>query len=288
MLAASAATAAAEAAPELEARFPPFQYASVERTSPPKQGAWEFVFGPVEKIRRDVIIDRKVRFTGVRETATYRVGAGRSPEDAFRHYRAQLSGEVLFECRARDCGRSNYWANYVFDQADLYGLDRNQYYFAAEVPTEEGGVLVAVYAVERGNKRVYVHVETFVPDDPVRFASNADLLARLSGHGQVVVAGIAPLEDGSLPADAAARLSALATELAPLAGRTIYVVCHLYGRREASDLLRASKDCGESAAQLLNIGSGPAFVGIGIGPLAPAGARRSRIELVLPHLLERS
>jgi hypothetical protein len=79
------------------------------------------------------------------------------------HYFQQLSAggaKILFECAGIACGRSNVWANQIFQQSRLLGRDATQDYLVAATTAEDGQQwLTLVYTVTRGNLREYVWVE---------------------------------------------------------------------------------------------------------------------------------
>jgi hypothetical protein len=243
----------------------------------------EFVVSRVDKTRRDVRVEHEVRAPARLETATYEMPAGARRRDVEEHYLALLGAGEFFQCRGRDCGRSNHWANYIFKQAILYGPDRNQFYFAGEHLDH----LIALYVIERGNKRVYAYIEVLEPRQHVAIGRNAEAIERLAGNGFSVVEGVHPLADGLLPDPAIAELSGLADRLDIFAGQTIYVVCHLYGSASASQLLANAQRCSAQAAELLTRTGGPELVPFAAGPLLPREVGNiSRVELVLPHRLE--
>ncbi len=242
----------------------------------------EFVVSRVDKTRRDVRAERKVRTEADLESVTYRIPPGTPPEEVLAHYQRSLGAAALFACEGRDCGRSNHWANYIFQQPILYGPDQNQAYLAVQ----HAGHLLGLYVIERGNKRVYAHLQVLRPAQPVAVAVNQVLTERLAGNGHVVVEGATPLANGTLPQSARDVLSGLAPELGIFAGQRVYVVCHLYGSQPTEQLIEASRACAAAAAELLARPGGPALVGFGAGPMLPRGSTSiRRVELVLPHRL---
>ncbi len=244
----------------------------------------EFVVGRVDKTRRQVRVEREVRTRATLESATYQMAPHTRREDVVAHYQRLLGPSEVFTCRGRDCGRSNDWANQIFRQAVLLGPDRNQYYLAADYQ----GHLVGVYVIERGNKRVYAHLQVLKPDEPVPVARNREMVERLSGQGIVIIDGVRPEPDGELSAQDLSLLGNLGAELATLAELDVYVVCHLYGSRGADELLAAAAGCSEAAAAALRSESGPALLPFAAGPLLPRlEGNVSRIELVLPARLQR-
>lgn len=65
----------------------------------------------------------------------------------------------LFACAGRLCGRSNIWANQVFQRRQLLGLDGTQYYQIALLHTQDVSQYVIFYVVQRGTKAIYVQVD---------------------------------------------------------------------------------------------------------------------------------
>jgi hypothetical protein len=242
----------------------------------------EYALGRVDRTRRDVRVEHEVRASAAREWATYEMPAGTVPEDVISHYMDRVGGDSLFSCRGRDCGRSNYWANNIFKQAILYGPDRGQFYFAGEY--EE--TLIALYIIERGNKRIYAHLEVLRPESQIAVGRNEEILARLAGDGLVVVDGLTPARTGRLSDADLAMLGSLADDMHVFRGQTVYVVCHLYGPEDADVLIRRSGECAEAAVSGLAVEDGPELVPFAAGPLLPrTGGSQSRLELVLPHRL---
>lgn len=244
----------------------------------------EFIVSRVDKTRRDVRAERKVRVDARLEASTYRIPDGTPRQEVVDYYRDLLGGDALFICQGPDCGRSNHWANYIFKQAILFGPDKNQFYLAVNRVEH----LVAVYIVERGNKRVYAHVMVLEPSEPVAVAGNQILAQQLAADGYAIVDGVVPLRDGRLPELGQQTLRDIAGQLNTFAGQRVYVVCHLYGSTSAEALLVAAERCSVAAAQVLEGGAGPELVPFAAGPLLPrSGGTASRIELILPHRLQR-
>jgi hypothetical protein len=243
----------------------------------------EFAIGRVDKTRRDIRIEKEIRVPATIERATYQMPAGTPLAELITHYVAFFKAGELFSCAGRDCGRSNDWANHIFKKAILYGPDKNQFYFAGTY----GDHLISFYVIERGNKRVYAHLEVLKPETRVAIDSNRVLLEHLAGDGYSVIDGLVPAADGSLPESAQDILAALAQKLSIFSGQTIYVICHLYSSASTSRLLDSAQHCSEQAVTALTGVDGPTLVPFAAGPLLPrATGAKSRIELVLPHRLD--
>lgn len=115
----------------------------------------------------------------------YEVIGGANREEARDHYMQELQArgaQVLFECSGRSCGRSNVWANQIFDQRSLYGRDSNQDYLVAGSVDESGEPwLTLVYTVTRGNNREYVWVEHLVSPQGTEIPGLGNESARVKG-----------------------------------------------------------------------------------------------------------
>lgn len=119
---------------------------------------YRFPLGAVVKINRDVRIDKEQQLSGQLTRTTWEMPKSFDPSELLQELRDQVvtqKGEILFECDGRDCGTSNIWANDLFNNADLYGRDDYQRYFAAKLDDQ----YLAAYAVRRGNRRVYLHLD---------------------------------------------------------------------------------------------------------------------------------
>lgn len=263
----------------------------VNATSADAIGPFDFVVAPVYRIRRDVFYERVIRVEGHVQHETYEIPADMSRKDVMNWYREALTsagGEIVFECEGRDCGRASIWGSSIFKQRVLSGVDSKQQYLAGAWARERYIELFSIYVVERGNRKVYAHVVQTSVHGEVDLGSNLDFAETLARHGQIVVEGVVPDENGSLPSTALDELKKLAGELKSFS-ENIYVVCHVYGSRSSDLLLEQSKSCAESAAQAMGDDTGVEVIPYGVGPLAPlqGGIPQSRLEVVVPALLRR-
>ena len=261
----------------------------VEYTEPGAPEPYEFITAPVDRIKRDVRVEA-VRVEGALTRVTYRIPDGERLDDVIEHYEtriAAISPGIVFSCRGPDCGRSTIWANQIFGVAELAAPNRNQFYLAAPVRVDGQGQLVAFYAVQRGNRRVYAHLDVVVPQGPTPFDATLTLAGALERTGFVVVEGRRAGCRGE-PARGGAHG----------AGRPGW------GARGAlwRDLSRRVPRCTgpgpsmrsrarrNAARRRRRAGSrrrpGLRAVAHGLGPIAPGGAgAASRVEVVLPNRL---
>ncbi|WP_291910181.1 MULTISPECIES: DUF4892 domain-containing protein [Marinobacter] len=121
------------------------------------------LFSPVREINNEIRSESLARLPVTGEGRLYRIARDSSREEARDHYLGllrQRNAQILFECSSIRCGRSNVWANQIFNQAVLYGRDATQDYLVAGTVAEDGSRwLTLVYTVTRGNLREYVWVE---------------------------------------------------------------------------------------------------------------------------------
>lgn len=251
----------------------------VAYTPPAALRSYEFVTGRVDRSGRTARVDDSLRLAAEVVRVTYRAADGTRFDEVVEHYREQILGggaDVAFTCEARDCGRSTSWANSVFGVKELVAPDSSQFYLAAR----SGRTLMAVYVVQRGNRRVYAHIDLGTVDASQIPATVTGLVGQLRQQGFAVVADVAPALDGGLDAADLVAVDAAAARIADLEGRTLYVVCHLdAGGTEAS--MARSAACAETVVERLRIAGITAF-GFGAGPLLPrAGAPANRVELVM-------
>jgi Domain of unknown function (DUF4892) len=230
---------------------------------------YEFIVSHVEKIRRELKVDDQVRVEAKEIRAIYEIPAGTPLESVIAHYRSLIPvDDVEFSCRGRDCGRSAQWANQVFGQASLYGPDAGQFYLAGKRP--EG--LVSLYIIR-----------LLATDQDVAVRSGLRMVEMLGSNGHVIVNGVLPNVDGSLPARAVGVLASIQPHLDRLREEQVYVVCHLYAPGAVNTIIARSQKCAEQAVALLKTTPETSLVPFGAGPLLPRDDRSSRLELVLPH-----
>jgi hypothetical protein len=134
------------------------QSAEIDKQTAQTVRNYRFPLGAVVKINLDVRIDKERQLSGQLTRTTWEMPKSFDPNELLERFRDQVifqKGDILFECEGRDCGTSNIWANDLFNNADLYGRDDYQRYFAAKLDDQ----YLAAYAVRRGNRRVYLHLD---------------------------------------------------------------------------------------------------------------------------------
>ena len=297
---AGSADAAASASAEGAVEFSVGADAQVLSRTSDQVEEFRIVLSAAEKTGRELRIKDELVVSGTRQAVLWRLPDAAELDATFRRVAAQLSGETLFSCEGRDCGRSHSWANLVFKEPLLYGQDRFQRY---RVVRNEAGVIQLVYLIQRGNRRLHLLHSTLTTAETA-LDRRSVLLNRLNRSGVVRLAA-EPRVSGELTTEDLEALRAAGAQLAPLNVGEVYVVCHLYGEPEVASLLAASSQCATLAAEALQAGyedgqlagvseeprnrarsAATRFVAFGAGPLLPRLATEadggSRVELVLP------
>ncbi|PKM05150.1 MAG: DUF4892 domain-containing protein [Gammaproteobacteria bacterium HGW-Gammaproteobacteria-6] len=155
------------------------------------------VFGSIRRINNQLRAEREVRASGDLIRATFEIPAGHERTEAFNHAKSQLLAmphRMLFFCEGRECGSSSLWANQVLDNARLYGPEENQAYLVVRLD-EAPQRFVSLYAITRGNRRVYLHVDQFTPEqsvDQALYPTASTLLKVLQAEGELAL----PVEFG--------------------------------------------------------------------------------------------
>lgn len=162
-----------------------FPQASLEKETSIRSASHRVILSPIREADNEVHAEQSVRVAVEGTGRLYLLEPGASREKARRWYLEQLqavNASILFHCEGRQCGRSNVWANQVFDQSTLYGRDADQDYLVAGFEDDNGRRwLVVLYTITRGNQREYLWVERLaLSDDAVVPGLDGDA-GRLSG-----------------------------------------------------------------------------------------------------------
>lgn len=137
--------------------------------------------GRLKKIDGSWIAEREEMLQGSGTSITYELSASHYTMNSawadVQAYYASQNATLIHECLNFDCGSSNAWANERFKVKQLYGSDSAQRYQVWQL--NEPRSFVSVYLVQRGNKRIYAHIEKLVPTDAsVRVAPSAAVYSR--------------------------------------------------------------------------------------------------------------
>ncbi|MCK5893988.1 MAG: DUF4892 domain-containing protein [Endozoicomonadaceae bacterium] len=148
----------AESLPGIE-RYP---NAEIVRYAYGKKTNYPLVGSAVKKVNGIVRADEEYRLDGQWLRIIYLLPEGHTSDAGFQYFSdrlKQLKVEAIYQCENRHCGRSNLWANTVFEEANLYGLDKEQFYSLSARQVDGKTEYYVLYTVRRGNRRVYAMVD---------------------------------------------------------------------------------------------------------------------------------
>ncbi|PFG08911.1 uncharacterized protein DUF4892 [Marinobacter sp. LV10MA510-1] len=235
-----------ETAPE---KFPASE---LEETRPLESGGHLVLFSPVREINSEIRSDVMARLPVSGNSLLYRINADASRVGALNHYRQELlnsGANILFECTGVRCGRSNVWANQIFDKSMLLGRDTAQDYLVVGTVSEDGQRwLTLVYTVTRGNQSEYVWVEHFEVGSGAVVPGLGSLQSRI--RGPLIVAW----QDGFIVRfDWKSKDRRMLRDWADADGSTVILITYseLEGSEPLEDAMARARTAGESMSDLL-------------------------------------
>lgn len=256
-------------------RYPLSYIVDYDRMQAPEY--W-LALGPMEKVNSLIRPKERRALSGHLTRVTYRLSEGHRVSEAMTHFRNQLEAqgfERLYQCSARTCGSSNYWANDLFETPILYGRSSYQKYAAYFHPQE--GAAVALYGIRRGSQRLYLHLDRLVPGDTSDTEMLSPVAQQLMERRRLFVETGDPLEE-------------LAKDLKELGENRpearLRLVGHSSQGSDTQERVRTSRLDAQRVRNMLSIlGVPAAMLSVhGVGDLAPAYDPRvpeNRVELVL-------
>ena len=257
-----------------------------------REVSYTLALGTYKKIGGSWDAERQQRLNGDLARRTLELPSDRSAREGFHFYRKQLQNypvRELFACAGRDCGGSTNWANDHFGIPQLYGLDPYQYYGVYELSAEQTLYYASLYAVRRGNGRVYVQLDLLRAEAETGSRPRMTLSSMIDALAQdgyfvldIHVADQASSDQGWAPDDAV--LEPLIELLKARENWRLALVGHDYAPGALDRQRRLSKGYAESLKRAL-VSAGVAegrLETYGLGSLAPAGrrARSARLEVV--------
>jgi len=153
--------------------------------------------GTLRRVSNQVRYEAQIRAEGRLQIRTLQLPNGQQDlADAVASARQtlhQAGAELLYWCIGRECGSSALWANTVFGNAQLYGPDDQQSYLLYRLPEPQANSLLALYAITRGNRRSYLHIEQLDASEPLGelLPAAATLLRQLRETGELLLPALA-------------------------------------------------------------------------------------------------
>ncbi|XOV88370.1 MAG: DUF4892 domain-containing protein [Pseudomonadota bacterium] len=260
---------------EMLPRYPRAELAAFTDTREISQH--EVILGALKNNAGNIRAEASIFVTGRRIASTWYVPDEERTEVVAAYYRDRFArlGDIQFDCRGRDCGPSNHWANRVFGRAILFGPEQYQHYFLTRIDAGVATYYVATYVALRGTRKLYVHVDVVVAEN-ASLPTGANIVAALKDTGWF---GIEAGDESRL---VPAVVDAM--KLEPL--YRLAVVGHARKQRgETVDqaISRSAANARRFVEQLVEQGvNSTRVMSQGAGPLLPRDRDRvDRIEIVL-------
>ncbi len=156
---------------------------------------YPLVASTIKKVNGVVRADEEQRHDGAWRRVIYLMPDGHGSDAGFRYFSDRLNKlgvKTLYQCDGRHCGPSNIWANKVFEEANLYGLDKDQFYLLGARTVDNQTEYYVLYTVRRGNKRVYAMVDQLVVEGALPTVSGSENGLKASGMAQYWDAVVQP------------------------------------------------------------------------------------------------
>jgi hypothetical protein len=247
--------------------------AQLVETSQGRVTTHRVMLGPLKKIDGEITPDASLYVQGLRSRHTYLIPDEQRTGLVFDFFAAQLQkkGQILYQCAAMECGRSNYWANSVFDRRILFGPDQYQHYVIGII----NGYYTAIYVAQRATGQVYAHLDV-IEDQQASLLDGDNLLRALQ-----TLLGVQLMTEPN--EEITKKLVQVLTSDAAI---NLYIVAHDALRAAETvpaAIERSTQVATAFKARLLAAGIGAERLqAYGVGPLAPLeGAAQNRLELIL-------
>ena len=252
---------------------------------------YQLVLGSLRRVAGQVVRERVERLRGRVTRITYEVSQSFTGADVFEFFEEQVQERgytQLFNCSGRECGSSSYWANTVFENRILNGLERNQFFMALE--TSDSAIekaYLSVYVITRANRRLYAYIEIVEVGANGENETSFIDLQDLRETGSTIIQGLEFDNQDRLTDDfGIAELTRLLQENPSL---RLFIVGHvsLGADSDSVDQLvaRSRSRANQVLEQIINQGIAPDRLSAhGVGPLAPICAEddcSNRIEAVI-------
>lgn len=252
---------------------------------------YQLALGAIERIDGRWQPESSRSFQGDLRQRTLEFDADKSVDSLFKRYQLlleQQGAQLLFECRGRDCGRSNNWANGFFRVPQLYGREDSQRLLSLWLPGKQGQSYITLYMVRRGNDRIYLQQDQLRVSSAEVMApvpSQQQLEAQLGSHRLIRFSqdnGALTLADGVWQLRPAWLQAAV--ELLSNRDDSFTLTAHAYSVGSPSSKQAADQMLDLLAAALVKQGVGrDRFTVLALGSLAPLLNRQegARLELLL-------
>lgn len=230
----------------------PFTQSQLQEEQRRELTDYRLVLSGLTRVQATTVPARELRLQGNLWRQVWAVDSGFAVADVAEHFFRQFNGlEVLYQCRALDCGSSHFWANEIFRNARLVGREQFQHYrvYVQQQAGSTTKTLYVLYVMQRGSRQVMVNLDVFTTTDPVQ--SEGDLAAQVRqslsrSHGWLP--GFV-VQSNQLDAAASKVLIDMLKSLSSAEKSRLYLLVHCYDSNDMS----ANQRCSERLAEQLRV-----------------------------------
>lgn len=229
--------------------LPPEPFAQSQLQDEQKRAVSDYrlVVSGLTRTQATTVPTRELRISGELWRRVWAVEPRFTLQEVSDHFLRQLDNlDILYECRALDCGSSHFWANELFRNARLVGREQFQVYRVAMHSDPGSGLktLYVLYVMQRGTRQVMVNLDIVTTRDAVQSDTGLaeqirQQLTRSSGWLPGFVT-----RDGQLDVTASSALIASLQALSVPEKSRLYLLVHCY---DSSDM-NQNQQCSERLA----------------------------------------
>ncbi len=241
----------------------------------PGESIYRLPLGTLKRKEGSLHPEHEKKLKGEVRHLTYEIPRDYSPSEVFRHYLnffiEQKKYQSLYACESRACGSNNHWANVIFSQRVLNGIVDTQRYVAMRAPSSSSVDYIALYFVQRGNKKNYIHLDLIDVEGESESENHEPF--SLSSASFSTINGLAFSSAGELDVERSqVALNDLLQWLRSNPQLPLALVAHTEARSDVGLALKQSKHAADSLLAYVSaqkIGLGPELRAYGVGPLSP-------------------
>lgn len=254
------------ALPAMSYDIQPFPQSELHNEEQQTLESYRLVLSSLTRTQGATVGQNELRLKGKLWRRTWAVEPQFTLAEVTQFFEKQIENlPILYQCRALDCGNSQFWATEIFSNARLVGREQYQFY---QVAVEQGvngkeNTIYVLYIMQRGTKQVMVNLDVFSTKEDMQAATNtvaqiSQQLARSNGW----LTGLMT-QKNTLDVVASSALIEALNKLTPKNKERIYLQVHCY----ESNQMDKNIECSEQLAQELGNSLEGEFSIIGQGAL---------------------
>lgn len=207
----------------------PFAQAQLEKEERASVQNYRVVVSGLTRTQAATVPNHELRLNGDLWRRVWAVEPQFSLQTVADHFFAQLNdAQTIFQCKALECGSSNFWANTIFANARLVGREQFQHYRVALTRDGNKSTLYVLYVMQRGTRQVMVNLDVFTTTETINAGIDVAQQVRLQlARSHAWLSGFV-VEKGQLNTSASQPLINELKTLSPSERARLYLVVQCY------------------------------------------------------------